>query len=127
MKSISIALTAFTGSFADVQVREYPTHNVLVFIDEDGNETFVSPPKEGDALTHVSFTDSVDDILASIEEHMDELDVLIGHKPVTNIETGEVTYTGAKTHTLIDHREFVNDFSDKQHEVTALKKFLKKA
>ena len=99
MATISYAFTDFCERNGQPRVREYSTHKALLCRDDEGFETFINPPKSGDALTVVNFTLSTAEIAKQLSAHKDELTVLQG----TNATTGDVCYT------LVDKGNFPED------------------
>ena len=99
MATISYSFTDFCAQNGTPRVREYSTHKALLCRDEEGFETFINPPKQGNALSYVNFNLSPAEIASQLSAHKDELTVLQG----TNVTTGDVTYT------LVDKGNFPED------------------
>lgn len=98
MATKSYTFSAFCANFGEPEVRKYNTNGgfiSLVCVDEEGNETFVSPGRTGCSVVF----DTVDHTTEQIEASYKNLDVLVGE----SVTTGETVYT------LVDHHEFENE------------------
>lgn len=86
----NISLIAFAKLHGKAKVRPYNmngnTWTALLFQNAEGNETFVAPAKDTNAVVNsegevlVDFTKSAAEIAAAIKAHKDELVVLQGNK-----------------------------------------------
>lgn len=100
----NVSFITFAKTHGKVKVRPYSiggnSWTALLCQDEDGNETFIAPPKAtnqvvnqaGDVL--VDFSKPAAEIAADIKKHKADLVVLLGNKNWDSPEEDEIpTYT----------------------------------
>lgn len=77
-----LSFVNFCSSFGAPEVRDYQTlgFKALVCVNDEGQETFINPPKSGDALTLVDFSKSQQAIAKALEKNYQDLTVLVGSK-----------------------------------------------
>jgi hypothetical protein len=97
----NMSLIAFCKSFGAPKVREYKTlgFTALLCKDADGEETFINPPKGGDALKSVDFSKSPSEIAKALADNAENLEVLFGNKESD----------GSPCYTLVDKGNFAPD------------------
>jgi len=102
--AIHVSFITFAKTHGKVKVRPYSiggnSWTALLCQDEDGNETFIAPPKatnqvvnqDGEVL--VDFSKPAAEIAADIKKHKEDLVVLLGNKNWDSPEEDEIpTYT----------------------------------
>ena len=87
----NISLTTFASRFADFKIgtRKDSEGNTFVsayFVSEDGDKTYVSAPKSGNALSLVDFS-TKESAMRDIRANADKLTILIGWSDVSDKET----------------------------------------
>lgn len=96
-----VPLITFCQTYGAPKVREYKTlgFTALLCKDEDGEETFISPPKSGNALTLVDFSKSPAEIAAALARNAENLVVLQSNKESD----------GSPYNTLVDKENYTAD------------------
>lgn len=96
-----VPLITFCQTYGAPKVREYKTlgFTALLCKDEDGEETFISPPKSGNALTLVDFSKSPAEIAAALARNAENLVVLQSNKESD----------GSPYYTLVDKENYTAD------------------
>lgn len=96
-----VPLITFCQTYGAPKVREYKTlgFTALLCKDEDGEETFISPPKSGNALTLVDFSKSPAEIAAALARNAENLVVLQSYKESD----------GSPCYTLIDKENYATN------------------
>ena len=99
--SQKVSFIAFCKANGAPAVREYKSlgFTALLCKDEDGMETFINPPKSGDALKSVDFRKSPSEIAKALAENAENLVVLFGNKESD----------GSPCYTLVDKGDFAPD------------------
>ena len=97
----NVSFIAFCKAHGAPAVREYKTlgFTALLCKDADGEETFINPPKQGDALKSVDFSQSPESIAQQLAENAENLVVLYGNKESD----------GSPCYTLVDKGDFAPD------------------
>jgi len=96
-----VPLITFCQTYGAPKVREYKTLGLTALLckDEDGEETFISPPKSGNALTLVDFSKSPAEIAAALARNAENLVVLQSNKESD----------GSPYYTLVDKENYTAD------------------
>ncbi len=96
-----VPFATFCQAYGKPIVREYKTlgFTALLCKDEDGEETFISPPKSGNALTLVDFSKSPAEIAAALARNAENLVVLQSNKESD----------GSPYYTLVDKENYTAD------------------
>lgn len=86
----NVSLIAFARQYGKLKVRPYSmggkNWTALLCRDEEGNETFIAPPKATNVVANqdgevlVDFTKPMEEIAKAISAHKDDLVVLVGNK-----------------------------------------------
>lgn len=97
----NVSFITFVKTHGAPAVRRYESlgFTALLCKDADDEETFINPPKQGNALTLVDFSKSPAEIAAAIEKNADNLVVLQGNKESD----------GSPCYTLVDKGNFAPD------------------
>ena len=97
----NMSLIGFCRNYGAPKVREYKSlgFTALLCVDADGEETFINPPKSGDALKSVDFSKSPSEIAKALAENAENLEVLFGNKESD----------GSPCYTLVDKGNFAPD------------------
>lgn len=95
-----VPFITFVKTYGAPLLREYKSlgFTALLCKDADDEETFINPPKSGNALTLIDFSKSPEEIAAAIEKNADNLVVL------SNRESD-----GAPIYTLVDKENYVTN------------------